>query len=349
MKIFTTIFLFAAVLCPLNIHAQETVGDATDAETRKLLEALGRLKVSGYIHAQYVQSQISRDELTGGGGSRNQDQFAVRRGRLKFAYRAAPTAQAVVAIDASSSGTVLKDAYVELTEPWTSWKNTLTAGQFNWPFGFEIMYSSSSREVPERSRVVRALFPGERDRGVMISGGGLGDRFDYRLAVVNGTGTVASTDLESGKDLVARLGWDFGPLAVGVSGYEGEALVPTASSPAGELFDRSRFGVDFQARTPLPGLKVRGEWITAEEKGRDVAGWYFYAIQNIGKRHQIALRADEYDANRDLPGDAIFTTTLAYSFLWDRHTKLMLALEDPRRERNDPADRAVTARVQYKF
>ena len=42
---------------------------------------------------------------------------------------------------------IVKDGIIE---PWTSWKNTLTAGQFTWPFGFELVHSSSSRELPER-------------------------------------------------------------------------------------------------------------------------------------------------------------------------------------------------------
>lgn len=312
------------------------------AEIRRFAEFLERLKVSGYLQGQYVDVEES-------GGARSRDQFSVRRGRIKLTYRAASTSRVVVSVDASSAGTELKDGYVEITEPWTSWKNTLTAGQFNWPFGFEIGYSSSDREVPERSRVVRALFPGERDQGAMFSGRGFGQRVAYQFAVVNGTGTRSSADLGSDKDLVGRLGWAFGPVALGISGYEGDALIATAASPAGELFDKTRWGLDAQATMPLPGMRMRAEIIGGDERGKDVRGWYVYLIQKLGSRHQLAARVDEYDPDLDMQGNATLTTTLAYSFFWDANTKLMLAVEDPRLERNDPQDRSLTARVQYRF
>ena len=337
---------FAGALISGAAGAQTAPETEPSAEERRLA-LLERLKVSGYVQAQYVNVDGDDDVLLPDGGSRNRDQFSVRRGRLKFTYRASELSRVVFAVDASSGGTSLKDGYIELIEPWTSWKNTLTAGQFNWPFGFEVGYSSADREVPEHSRVIRTLFPNEYDRGAMLSGGR--DRFDYRLAVVNGGGTANSSDLESDKDLVGRLGMKLGAINVGVSCYEGDALIATAAAPEGQLFDRTRWGVDAQATTPIPGLRVRGEWIQGEQLGSDVRGWYFYLVQNVGTRHQFAARLDEYDPNLDADGDAILTPTLAYSFFWDSNTKVMLAVEDPRRERNDPEDRALTARVQYKF
>ena len=116
----------------------------------------------------------------------------------------------------------------------------LTNDKWNFPFAFEIMYPSSAREVPERSRVVRTLFPGERDRGVMLSGVGLGERFSYRVAVVNGTGTSQSFDFNKRKDVVARLGYSFGAFDVGGSAYRGSDLVTTSTNARGREFDKVR-------------------------------------------------------------------------------------------------------------
>lgn len=342
----STILLLIAV--PLAAQTPAPQGEPTSDRLAPLVEALGRLKFSGYVQAQYVDAQDSRDELTGN-GTRNKDQFSIRRGRIKLTYKATDTSRAVVQFDTSSSGTELKEGFVELSEPWSGASHKLTVGQFAWPFGFEVSYSSAEREVPEHSRVVRTLFPGEYDRGVMLSADGIRDRFHYRAAVVNGTGIRESFDRDSGKDLVGRLAWDFGPVSAGVSGYTGEALVATASVPSGEFFDKERYGIDVQTSTPVPGLKLRGELITGEEGGADVMGWYVYAIEDFGERHQIAVRLDEYDPDTNIDGNAILTSTLAYNFQWDKHTKLMLAIEDPRREENDIDDRALTARVQFKF
>lgn len=335
----TALTLVLALACTMAAHAQEDSPSPEESRNDKLLEALARIRLSGYVHAQYLDHQSE---------SRS-DEFSVRRGRLKLTYKASELSRLVVAVDASSSGTELKDAYIELVEPWSGAGHTLTAGQFNWPFGFEIGYSSSSREVPERSRVVRALFPGERDRGVMVSGSELAGGFEYRLALVNGSGTRESSLDDSHQDLVGSVGWDFGPARAGASFYEGSARFASESNPAGEDFDRTRYGFDVQAETPIPGFSVRGEYIAGEEHGRDVEGWYGYLIQQIGKRHRLALRFDEYDADRDVQDNAVLTATLGYTFFWDSNTLLMLGVEEPRREAEDQDDRVVTARVQYRF
>ena len=340
----------AAFVMAAPLFAQET-----PEKVENRLAFLERLKISGYLQAQYVEDERSRDELAGG-STRNLDQFSVRRARLKFTYQATPTSRFVLQPDISSSSVTLKDGYVELTEPWTKWKHTLTAGQFTWPFGLELPYSSSNREVPERSRVVRTLFAGERDRGVMVSG--RGGRFDYRVAVVNGTGTSSSSDLNQQKDIVARAGYRFGALDVGASAYRGEDLVATATNATGVNFDKERLGVDLQWKTPLPGFRVRGEYITGKQapssgttrtESHDVEGWYLYAIQNVGEKHQLVLRLDEYDRDTDVAGDAIRTINPVYIYHWDKHSKLMASYELIESEADDPDDNVLTLRYQFSF
>ena len=319
-----------------------------------------KLKIGGYVQAQYVQSERSSDETTTDGGTRNLDQFSVRRGRVKFTYQASPTSRFVLQPDFASSGVGFKDAYAELIEPWTSWHHTVTAGQFNWPFGFENMYSSSSREMPEYSQVIRTLFPGEYDRGVMLSGAGLAERLSYRLALVNGTGTRQSFDFNRRKDVVARLGYAAGPLAVAGSLYRGGELVSLTGLSGGREFEKNRAGFDFQWSTPLPGFTLRGEYIGGEQppppgtpaavaRAADVEGWYVYAIQNIGKRHQLVVRIDDYDPDTSRGGDATRTIGGAYNFVWDANSTVMFAYEMPRLQTADPADDLLTIRYQYRF
>jgi hypothetical protein len=62
--------------------------------------------VTGYIQAQFVDDERSRDELAGS-GTRNLDQFSIRRGRVKFTYQATPTSKFVIQPDITSSGVVL--------------------------------------------------------------------------------------------------------------------------------------------------------------------------------------------------------------------------------------------------
>lgn len=329
MRLAATV-LFLGILPVL--HAQTPQVKPSEAEKSKevvaAVEQLKRLKFSGYIQAQYLD-----DSTAAGEGSHGQ--FTIRRGRLKAVYAAAETARLTLQIDASSAGVELRDAYIELMEPWTSWRHTLTAGQFKWPFGFEVLQSSSDREMPERSRVVRALFPGERDRGVMLSGTGWSERFRYHLALVNGSGISRRFDPDENKDLVGRLTWDAGPLDLGVSAYLGED----------GSFDKQRQGIDVQLATPLPGLTLRGEYIGGEERGQDVDGWYAYVIKRLAERHQLVLRVDEYDPGANLD---VFTVGGSYLYQWDRNTRLMFAFESADSEQLDNAE-TVTVRVQYRF
>ncbi|MFP5247975.1 MAG: porin [Thermoanaerobaculia bacterium] len=351
------LLIVIALLVCVPVLAQEQEENPQQealTEIKNILDGLSKLKVTGYIQGQYVNDESSVNET-----GRNRDQFSVRRGRVKFTYQATPTSKFVLQPDITSSGVTLKDGYVELTEPWTTWKHTLTAGQFNWPFGFEIMYSSSAREVPERSRVVRTLFPGERDRGVMLSGVGLGDRFNYRVAIVNGTGTVASNDLNKRKDFVGRVGYSFGALDLGASVYRGSDLIATSTNAKGVEFDKQRQGIDVQWATPVTGLLLRGEYIrgkqppasgTTRSASPDVDGWYFYAVQNIGTRHQFIVRADEYDPDTDVDDNSVRTINPSYIFHWDAHSKVMAAYELIESEGGtDPDDNVFTLRYQYSF
>jgi len=326
-------------------------------EVRNTVDLLSKLKVTGYLQAQFVEDERSRNELAGA-GTRNFDQFSVRRARVKFTYQMTPSSRFVLQPDITSSGVTLKDGYVELTEPWTTWKHTLTAGQFNWPYGFEIMYSSSSREVPERSRVIRTLFPGERDRGVMVSGLGFNERFNYRVAIVNGTGTTQTFDANKRKDFVGRLGYSFGAVDVGASAYRGSDLVATSTSSNGREFDKERMGVDVQWATPIPGLGLRGEYLqgkqapasgTSRTQSHDVDGWYFYAIQNLGTRHQVVVRLDEYDPDTNVDDNAVRTINPSYIFHWDAHSKVMASYELIESQANDPDDNVFTLRYQFSF
>ena len=343
---------------PAQAPEENPVAEAM-TEMKNVLDALNKLRITGYLQAQYVDDESSQDALGGSTGTRNRDQFSVRRARIKFTYQATPTSKFVLQPDITSSGVVLKDGYVELTEPWTQWKHTLTAGQFNWPFGFEIMYSSSQREVPERSRIVRTLFPGERDRGVMLSGRTPNEKFNYRVAIVNGTGTVRSDDLNERKDVLGRIGYSFGPLDVGASVYRGSDLIATATNAAGVDFDKQRQGIDVQWATPIPGLGIRGEYITGKQapnsgtnrtESFDVDGWYFYAIQNIGTRHQVVVRLDQYDPDTDTGNNAIRTINPSYIFHWDAHSKIMASYElIDTQGASDPDDNVFTLRYQFSF
>jgi hypothetical protein len=135
-------------------------------------------------------------------------------------------------------------------------------------------------------------------------------------------------------------------------------LIATRAHAAGVEFDKQRQGLDFQWATPVRGLKVRGEYLTGKQApvsgtartaSHDVDGWYLYAIQNVGKRHQFVVRLDEYDPDTEVDDNAVRTINPSYIFHWDEHSKVMAAYELIQSQGDDPEDNVFTLRYQYSF
>lgn len=175
---------------------------------------LHEITITGYLQTQYQKAQSAGIlSFSGGDFAKNSsERFMIRRGRLKI-DRVDKYSSIVFQIDATQNGVQLMDAFIQFHKPGTK-RFLFTAGLFNRPFGYSIVYSSGYRDFPERARVFQTLMPRERDLGAMIS---------YRpnkalkfitaeLAVINGSGHSAR-DYDSKKDIVGNLGFKFDSLA----------------------------------------------------------------------------------------------------------------------------------------
>lgn len=271
-------------------------------EYRNYVDALRKIKVTGYLQPQFRFSKVdnvSWDIGTFSGGrfpQYSKNLFNLRRARVKFNYDNILT-QFVLQIDVVQSGVAIKDAYLSLTEPWLQ-SFGFTAGVFDRPFGYEISFSSSSRESPERSRVYQTLMPGERELGAKLSFApqlGSLSFLKAEVGVVNGAGPT-NAEFDNFKDFIGRVGAQFPfedagtAVDVGLSGYFG--MVRSGSSeifrmgtqPSGDPgylrerdtanqgkgFDRRYLGVDAQLYYDVPvlgGLIVRGEYLFGKQPG----------------------------------------------------------------------------------
>src|SRR6185369_15157895 len=153
------------------------------------------------------------------------DRFLVRRGRLKTVY-AGENAEYLLQIDATGEGVTLKDAEATFIDTWSPLGIRFTLGQFKVPFGYEVLQSSADREMPERARVIRALFPDERDRGLRVTA--RWEWLRFMGAVVNGNFTndavYVALDQNRYMNTYLRLGADFDFLVFNVSYEFGENL-----------------------------------------------------------------------------------------------------------------------------
>lgn len=108
------------------------------------------IAITGYLQTQFQKAQSPGvSSFSGGDFSANSDsRFMIRRGRLKI-DRVDKYTSIVFQLDATQDGVQLMDAFLQLKEP--KYKAfLLTAGLFNRPFGYSIVYSSGYRDFPER-------------------------------------------------------------------------------------------------------------------------------------------------------------------------------------------------------
>ncbi len=209
-KAYLVLSMLASSLLATSIFAQEAP-DTIPGTVEKIQSDLGllkNLKVSGYFQfqSQFADS-ASIQSYAGGNFLPGVDKrFGVRRGRLKFAYSSNSWSQYVVQFDITESGFKTKDVYAKFTEPFLK-SLTLTGGVFNRPWGYEIEYSSSLRESPERTRFNQTLFKDERDLGVMLTlQAPKTSRLNFvKLDVGLFSGTAINTDFDNYKDVIARL------------------------------------------------------------------------------------------------------------------------------------------------
>lgn len=244
------------------------------------LAKLTKIKLSGYIQTQWEWYQ-DRSVYPS-------NAFSIRRGRVKIQYEPVTGVAFVLQPDFIPSGVSLKDAYVQVNEPWLK-TFSLWAGQFNRP-NYEVEFSSSQREVPERSRVIRALYPGERAIGAKLEVAPPSLPLKLQLAVLNGNDNIVikdaagndinqkNKDFDNYKDLMGRLTYqarlgNFGSLDFGVNGYLGylKATADTVlnseykvdrSIQVGKALNRSWVGAELQFYADiLGGLAIKGEFM----------------------------------------------------------------------------------------
>jgi len=328
--------LFVSVLF-FKANAQETtvneklseVNDKVNGLNERLttaesdLSKLTKIKISGYIQAQYQMFESPALEST------SNNYFSIRRARVKFTYEALDGIKFVLQPDFAPGALSLKDAYVVLNDRWTK-SFSLTAGKFNRP-NYEVEYSSSQRELPERSAVIRALYPGERAIGAKLEYNPINLPLHVQLALLNGTDGLTinnsagvnlnpneNKDYDNYKDIMVRATYNLslgsiGGLDFGAHGYFGSLKSNATSTLSsdystvtaikfGDAVKRNWVGGEFQLFADLlGGMSLKGEYIT----GKNASVGY----------SAVAAGADPVK-NPAVPGVANFQNNFAGYYLY---------------------------------
>lgn len=331
--------------------------------TRNDVNKLKKVTWSGYLQSRYEVFPDKVDE----DGKPARESFLVRRARLKITAKPSDKSAVIVSFDAGQNKFSAKDAYIEYTftdNPMIS--PTISIGQQNWPFGYEVPYSSSKRETPERALFVRRFFPGERDRGIKLMLP-LRTNWLWQIGVFEGTGTESinsvktvvtdasaippktdkittssaiGRDLDNKKDVIANLQYCSDNLEFGISGYWGKGIFNPARTgliDAGKI----RYGLDF--RYFADNLTLKAEYMRA--KGIDqssdfnldewVDGYYAQVNYNLNPANTFVAR---YETLSKDPRYVNFGRRSSWQFgylRWlDDRTRLKLFYQDNKENKN---------------
>lgn len=279
-------------------------------DMKSYIDLARKLKLSGYMQTQYQVSDgigngaYSIGSYSGGAFPANVgSRFQVRRGRFKVQYENDVTfSQYVMQFDITQNGLGIKDAYINIKDPWVrSWN--MRMGVFDRPYGFEVSYSSNFREAPERSRMAQTLFPGERELGAMVEfAPETGDWTNYnlKLGVFNGVLPTANEN-DNSKDIIGRAGFILPfeeeniSLDGGISLYKGtvrnnskyihtfnesqrQYLVDSTVTNTGKHYDRQYIGADMQITYDIPslgGASIRGEYSFGSQPGTSTSNSFY--------------------------------------------------------------------------
>ncbi|WP_426730502.1 porin [Myxococcus faecalis] len=360
-----------------NAEGKVAALEEQNAETKVDLSALKKLKISGYVQGRY-QYQQSLDDSGSGGFSR----FTVRRGRLKTTYTT-DWSQLMLQFDGvPTTGVTVRDAEATLYIPGTHQQLGLTLGQMKWPFGYEAVQSSSDREIPERTRVVRAFLPDERDRGVKFAGNFLDGKLHFSGGVFDGDGIFnqgyVGSDNDKEKDAIGRAGFDLGWVSGGISGWYGHTITKGPTDTYRKAYTRDRLALDAQLYLdvlPFGATALKGEYITGrsywkssgdvkiEQPGVPASGWYGLIVQNIGLTDAVAVRYDFFDPEngrkntvtdgRPASTNSVGTLAVAVLHYFGEHFKVTAAYEMPVTSApgapKDPHDNLFTLQMQARY
>jgi len=298
MKRISLIALVLVSVLFFNANAQEpstdekitAVNDIVTGLTERLataesdLSKLTKIKVSGYMQAQYQYFENPSIQPN--------NYFSLRRARVKFTYEMTDGVKFVLTPEFVPGNLSVKDAYVVLNDRWTK-AFTIWAGKFNRP-NYEVEYSSSSRELAERSTVIRTLYPNERAIGAKLEYNPINVPVHFQMALLNGSdlitinnaagvnqNTTENRDFDNYKDIMVRATYNlqlgnFGGLDIGAHGYFGSLksnALKTLSSDYttikdvkfGDAVKRNWLGGEFQLFADiLGGMSVKGEYIAGK-------------------------------------------------------------------------------------
>lgn len=279
-----------------------TAQDSTLSHGNK--KKISKLTVTGYMQPQWQLGEQSAS-LQVGKQRQESDQDAlfnrvgIRRGRIKFFYDDGNLGSGGFQFNVidkpglEGAQVQIKELYLNVKAPWNK-TSSVQAGVFNRPFSFEINYSSSAIESPERARIISSLLPDECDLGAMLILNP-GDDSPFHFLTFQGgffAGNGINPETDNRKDFIGQLvaSTSIGKLHVGggVSYYNGGVFqtndsvysmngnkfsLDVSTTNKGNYAKREYLGIDAQLNyhSLLGHTQLRGEYLFGTQPGTATA------------------------------------------------------------------------------
>ena len=205
---------------------------------------------------------------------------------------------------------LVNDAFLEY---YPSDPITIRVGQFVKPFGFDIQQSSSRREAPERGIFAGYFFPGQRDRGVMVSAkldsfGALWHGVQLDAGLLNGNRFFQDNNRQLNYNVRLRKLFTSVPLAFGFSAQIGRQIAPpgTSGTPRENVYGADvqwawkRLGVRAEvvgASMPSTFVSLEPEFTPQYRPGAHSAGGALIGDVRLTSRSQVYARYDQFNGD----------------------------------------------------
>ncbi len=287
----------------------------------------GRIRWSGLGQFQYSDTDRK--------GNVAYDAFQFRRLRLIFDDAFAQRFSARVVLELASGSNQANLALRDAIFTWDAsggsrlGRDSVLAGQFAVPLGYELERSEIDREFPERSQFNGTLFGTERSRGIEYR------RSDGRWTLRGGgfdaltIGDPEQTNLSSGTgDRLAVVGGArYSPSkdsSVGISGFAGDRASYTVGSATSPLVGRRFLYADAKVGGLLNNrLTFLGEAMAGHDRvpsatadpardGHDMAGYSLVGVLGLSHADRLAFRWEGFDSNLDAGDSGLHGVGIAY-------------------------------------
>ena len=343
--IFTLVLLFQVNL----VYSQGCEGDDPVGN-----DSIGapKVKIFGYIQPQFDYNFTDGDQA---------NTFKFKRARIgvlgkindDFSYYFMLETSPFIG---SSGDAYLMDAFVSYTK--YNWAK-MSVGSFKQPFSLDVATACNSLITIDRSIVADQLVAPQRDFGFMVLGGNKYTKFNYWIALMNGTG-LGQVDGNTKKDIVARATYKISnSLTIGSSFRYGYPI------PNNNDDSRTTYGGEFLLK--VNKLNVQGEYIydegayflgtsggcgaTPVALGEKRDGAYIMASYNLKENLQPVLKYEFFDPDLDVKENGTYQErmTLGVNYFFSEKVRFQLNYQANIQTQVNIKDDALLAQMQIRF